>query len=132
MEKKPVIRLERTPGEVVVARRKRLGWTQDELSWRSKVSINQISRIENDACNPKLKTIKKLERALGIPLVDGFMQAANNLDTNEKKYLSPHGSLQDFERKLAKKGLNECELQELLNRVLLEADRVDGEKNNKE
>jgi hypothetical protein len=60
------------------------------------------------------------------------MQAANNLDTNEKKYLSPHGSLQDFERKLAKKGLNECELQELLNRVLLEADRVDGEKNNKE
>ena len=130
MEKnnKPDIRLERTPGEIVVARRKRLGWTQEELSWRCKVSINQISRIENDECHPTLDTIQKLERALGIPLSGIFEKAKNNVGHNEKKYLSPNGALKDFERKLAKKGLSEYELQELLNRVLTEVDRIDGEK----
>ena len=117
-----IIRLERTPGEIVVARRKELGWTQEELSWRCGVSTTTISRAENDARKTSVETIGKLEEALGIPLLQVFMDYRQSLDPEMKSYLAPTDALRSFERKLAQSGLSEEELIDVLERVLSAAD----------
>ena len=118
---------ERTPGEIVIARRKELGWTQEELSWMSGVSVTQISRLENDKSMPGFDTIEKLEQALGIQLLDIFTKFRKSMDPEKKSYLSTSDTLRNFERKLAKSGLSDEELEEVLGRVLNEAETKDGE-----
>ena len=83
----PDIRRERTPGEIVMARRKELGWTQEELSWRCGVSTTTISRVENDARKTSVETISKLEEVLGIPLLSIFMEYRKSHDPELKRYL---------------------------------------------
>ena len=130
MEKKekhiPEISRERTPGEIVAARRKQLGWTQAELEWRSGVSSKQISRIENDSVRPGFDTIDKLEKALEIPLLQLFMKYRKQLALDEKSYLSPHGTLKNFERKLAKAGISDEELKDILEEVLSQINSDDS------
>ena len=118
---------ERTPGEIVIARRKELGWTQEELSWMSGVSVTQISRLENDKSMPGFDTIEKLEQALGIQLLDIFTKFRKSMDPEKKSYLSTSDTLRNFERKLAKSGLSDEELEKVLGRVLNEAETKDGE-----
>ncbi len=59
---------ERTPGEIVVAMRKDLGWSQEELQWRSGVPVSQIYIVENNRKKVSISVIERLENALGIPL----------------------------------------------------------------
>ena len=120
-----IISLQRTPGEIVVARRKELKWTQEELAWNSKISVTQLSRIENDKAKPGFETIEKLEKALGIKLLDVFMKFRKYLDPEKKSYLSTKDALREFERKLAKTGISEEELQDVLEKVLSEAESKD-------
>lgn len=70
----------RTRGELIAAIRKRLGYSQEELEWKSGVSKTQISRIERDLTNPGIGTIKRLEKALDVPLMDLFV---NPEDVNQ-------------------------------------------------
>jgi len=117
-----IIRRERTPGEIVVARRKELGWTQEELSWRCGISTTTIGRVENDGTKASIGTIAKLEEVLGIPLLQIFTDYRKELDPEKKSYLSPTDALKHFERKLAQAGLSEEELNEVLGRALSAAD----------
>lgn len=58
-----------TLGERVLAKRKELGLTLEELAYHSGVSKTYISDIENDrpnATNPGLGLIRRLARGLGI------------------------------------------------------------------
>ncbi len=65
---------ERSPGEIVVMTRKKLGWSQEELQWRSGVPVSQIYKVENDRKKVSISVIERLENALGIPL-KGAMDA---------------------------------------------------------
>ena len=125
--KKDIVSHQRTPGEIIVARRKELGWTQEELAWRSEISVTQISRLENDASRPGFETIEKLEEALGITLLDVFQKFRKSFDPEKKSYLTTIDTLREFERKLAKSGLSEKELKDLLGRVLGEAESKNGD-----
>lgn len=62
-----IISKERTLGEKVAAYRKKNNWTQLELSQRTGIARDHISRIETGRVKPKLKTIELLENVLNIP-----------------------------------------------------------------
>jgi transcriptional regulator with XRE-family HTH domain len=57
------------------AERKRLDLSQEALGYRCDLNTSEISRLERSQRDPRLATIVKLARALGIPpskLLDGI------------------------------------------------------------
>ncbi|MFH6966762.1 helix-turn-helix transcriptional regulator [Flavobacterium sp. FlaQc-28] len=48
------------------------GISQEELAYRSEITLSQIARIETVRINPTISTIFKIARALEVPLSDLF------------------------------------------------------------
>ena len=99
--KKP--KRERTPGEVIVAARKEYNWSREYLEMKSGVSVSQIGRIERGVADPGLETITKLEEALGIELLDLFMEYRKSGESKKKKAEVARNVLQNFEKERAGK-----------------------------
>ena len=57
-------------GETVRSSREEHGWTQMELSHRSGVPQNTISQIETSVQDPRVNTLRRIARALGVSLDD--------------------------------------------------------------
>lgn len=114
----------RTRGELIAALRRDLGYSQEELESRSGVSRTQISRIERDeVVSPGIETIRRLEDALDVPLMDLFINPAE-VDLKNFPELRQSGAvLSTFEKKLARKKLNAKELQDILDRVMAEVEK---------
>ena len=58
---------DKTLGDRIALYRKMNNWTQLELSLRTGITRDQISRIERGVSDPKLETIVRIENALGLP-----------------------------------------------------------------
>lgn len=102
----------RTPGEVIRARRTELGWSQLELSLQSGISVPQIGRIERNAVNPKVKTIKQLEGTLGIDLFPLFD------DEHDHEYRPLEGIANDIVKIISTQKLSKNEL-DLLFEIII-------------
>lgn len=114
-----------TAGQFVAIKRREHGWTQEELSWRSGMSRTQIGRIERDESTPTLKSIEMLESVLEIELYDLFMaqkRAPLKGSKERKKMRGSRSALGNFEKELARKGLTEEELKDLLSEALRSAE----------
>lgn len=48
------------------------GITQEELAYRSELTLSQIARIETIKINPTISTVFKIVRALDVPLNELF------------------------------------------------------------
>ena len=59
-------------GRLVAAQRRRLGWTQNQLSSHAEVSVDMISRIEAGATGARFTTIDKLARAMNVDPAEFF------------------------------------------------------------
>lgn len=57
-------------GEAIKSARERIGWTQDDLAKKIMEKKNVLSSIERGALMPDLKTARKLEKTLGIKLIE--------------------------------------------------------------
>lgn len=53
--------------------RKKHGWSQEELSFRSGIHKNYLSDLENGRRNPSLKIIEHLAKAFEVTLFDLFL-----------------------------------------------------------
>ncbi|WP_273568575.1 serine hydrolase [Maribacter halichondriae] len=74
-------------GKNLVYQRKRKGYTQEELSARTEVTVRTIQRIEKGDVNPHLQTIKLLATALDIN-VDDLLDLENpKEEAIQKKWL---------------------------------------------
>jgi len=110
---------ERTPGEMVAAHRKRLGWSQEELSWRSGVSVTQIGKIERNMVNPLYETVELLEKALNIQLLDQFKKFHKEQAAGKKDGRSQRRAIKKFLQKVEEDcGENEG-LEEYLEQAVL-------------
>ena len=107
----------KTPGEIIKNRRRQLDWSQDELEWRSGVSRTQISRIERGIAKPGVATIGKLEEALGMPLLNEFLEYGKRTSGDGRKPLSKKKLLKRIEKDLLALDLTEEELQSVIERV---------------
>ncbi len=59
------------PGKMaktIRTRREAKGWTQDELARRSKVDQSYVALLERGKRTPSLAALKRLARALGVPV----------------------------------------------------------------
>jgi len=52
------------------ALRKQRGWTQPVLAKKAGVSSGYIARLETNRHDPKLSTLVKLAKALGVPVTE--------------------------------------------------------------
>jgi transcriptional regulator with XRE-family HTH domain len=64
--------------------RKKRGLTQEELAWKSGISLNFMGQIERGHKKPSIKTLKKISEILGIPPAAFF---------EEIKYVPPKEDL---------------------------------------
>jgi len=55
-------------GKTLKRLRRRRGLTQQQLAVKAGVSLGYLSRLEVDMHDPRLSTLKKLARALGVPV----------------------------------------------------------------
>ena len=92
-------------GRRIVAARKKDCISQLELSLRTGITRDQISRIELGKCSPKLKTIRKIEICLGLP---EWM-----LLTGETKYYAGLETPDSERNKIYRQIINEFENYEL-------------------
>ena len=58
--------------------RKNEGLTQKDLALRSGITQADISRLENGNCNPSIKTLKRLAKAMGKTLKIEFVDDIDN------------------------------------------------------
>ena len=61
----------KTIGQTVLLCRNSLGLSQKKLAEKAQVNVKTIQRTESGRTKPRLKTLLKLERALGVPV--GFL-----------------------------------------------------------
>lgn len=74
-------------GKNLVYQRKLKGYTQEELSTRTEVTVRTIQRIEKGDVNPHLQTVKLLATALDIK-VDDLLNLENpKAEAIQKKWL---------------------------------------------
>jgi len=67
-------------GQVIKALRKKRQFTQEDLSEKSDIEVQYISRIENGAANPTLKVIRVIAIALDAALPELFSGLEKNND----------------------------------------------------
>ncbi|WP_227766388.1 helix-turn-helix domain-containing protein [Zhaonella formicivorans] len=48
--------------------RTKAGFTQEQLAYMTNTDISTISKIENNKANPSIPTLKKIAKALEIPV----------------------------------------------------------------
>ena len=111
----------RTRGELLAAIRDNLGLSQEELEYRSGVSKTQISRIERDiTSNPSIDTIRKLEAAMDVPLLDLFLNPVEVNPENLSEVRQLGTIFSEFEKKVAREQLSADELQIVLETAMSE------------
>ncbi|WP_031248033.1 helix-turn-helix transcriptional regulator [Mesorhizobium sp. LNHC229A00] len=88
-------------GRLVMAHRKRAGYTQEQLAERAGVSIDTISKIEVGATGARFPMIEKIAVALGVDPAELFSPAIPSGALRR-------GPLLDLTTRLA--GLSESEL----------------------
>lgn len=59
-----------TTGARIKAARKAAGMTQAELAAKLGISFQSIGQWENDLRNPKIGTLNKIAKALGVPVTE--------------------------------------------------------------
>ena len=67
-------------GQVIKALRKKRQFTQEDLSEKSDIGVQYISKIENGAANPTLKVIRVIAIALDAALPELFFGLEKNND----------------------------------------------------
>ena len=67
-------------GQMIKALRKNRQFTQENLSEKSDIGVQYISRIENGAANPTLKVIRVIAIALDAALPELFSGLEKNND----------------------------------------------------
>ena len=105
---------------MVLARRKKLGWTQEDLEGESGVSVWQISMIEGNLARPELDTVRKLEAALGIPLMGAHVQPGPGRVTKEELYARAGKAVRKFRDEAVLWGLRKEDIADALESALSE------------
>ena len=67
-------------GQMIKALRKNRQFTQEDLSEKSDIGVQYISRIETGSANPTLKIVSALAAALEVALSDVFSGLEKNND----------------------------------------------------
>ena len=88
-------------GKRVRARRKRLGWTQEQLAERMAVSVGYVSQIERGATRANLDTLSDVAALLGCDVAELLSGATcNQRDYLTGELLQLYEGMSDGKRRL--------------------------------
>lgn len=62
-------------GAIIKSRRESLGMSRRELAIRAGISRSHLGRIERDEVDPRLSTVRRLARALGLSVLESGVEA---------------------------------------------------------
>lgn len=117
----------RTWGEKIAAFRKQSKMTQLELSLKTGITRDQISRLERGKSQPKLETIILIEKALNIPgwslIEESVREAAQYRDQQKEKNSR---IITHIMNELTRRNLTVDELQIIEKAILCMADSIHG------
>ncbi|OYT37686.1 MAG: TIGR00270 family protein [Desulfurococcales archaeon ex4484_58] len=68
--------------------RQKLGWTQAVLAQKVRVSENVIKRIESGRLKPGIELARRLEKILGIVLLEPIVEEQTSYSSSEEDYLT--------------------------------------------
>jgi len=68
--------------------RQKLGWSQAVLAQKLRVSENVIKRIESGRLKPSIELARKMEKLLGIVLLEPIVEESTSYSTGEEDYLT--------------------------------------------
>ncbi len=68
--------------------RQRLGWTQAVLAQKARVGENVIKRIEAGRLKPGIELARRLEKILGIVLLEPIVEETTSYTSEEEEYLT--------------------------------------------
>ena len=88
-------------GRRIQAARKDCGFTQDELSAASGVSVRHIAKIEKGVMNPSFEILIQLVTVLGISL-DSLIEPDSMKDTDVQELLNLYRACPEDKRPLVK------------------------------
>ena len=117
----------RTWGEKIAAFRKQSKMTQLDLSLKTGITRDQISRLERGKSQPKLETIILIEKALNIPgwsLIEESVREAAQYRDQQKEENSR--IITHIMNELSKRNLTVDELQIIEKAILCMADSIHG------
>ncbi len=117
----------RTWGEKIAAYRKQSKMTQMDLSLRTGITRDQISRLERGKSQPKLETIILIEKALNIPgwsLIEESVREAAQYKDHQREENSR--IIAHIMNELSKRNLTVDELQIIEKAILCMADSIHG------
>lgn len=117
----------RTWGEKIAAFRKQSKMTQLELSLKTGITRDQISRLERGKSQPKLETIILIEKALNIPgwsLIEESVREAAQYRDQQKEENSR--IITHIMNELSRRNLTVDELQIIEKAILCMADSIHG------
>ena len=115
----------RTWGEKIAAYRKQAKITQLDLSLRTGITRDQISRLERGKSQPKLETILLIEKALNIPgwsLIEESVREAAQYKNQQEKENSR--IITHIMNELSKRNLTADELRIIEKAILCMADSI--------
>ena len=115
----------RTWGEKIAAYRRQSKMTQMEVSLKTGITRDQISRLERGKSQPKLETIILIEKALNIPgwslIEESIREAAQYKDQQREENSRIITHIMD---ELSKRNLTVDELQIIEKAILCMADSI--------
>ena len=117
----------RTWGEKIAAFRKQSKMTQLDLSLKTGITRDQISRLERGKSQPKLETIILIEKALNIPgwsLIEESVREAAQYRDQQKEENSR--IITHIMNELTRRNLTVDELQIIEKAILCMADSIHG------
>ncbi|MBQ6505001.1 MAG: helix-turn-helix transcriptional regulator [Flexilinea sp.] len=117
----------RTWGEKIAAFRKQSKMTQLDLSLKTGITRDQISRLERGKSQPKLETIILIEKALNIPgwsLIEESVREAAQYRDQQKEENSR--IITHIMNELSRRNLTVDELQIIEKAILCMADSIHG------
>lgn len=68
--------------------REKLGWTQDVLAQKVGESVNTIKRIESGRLKPSIELARKLEKTLGIKILEPVVNELGEVSKHKEEYLT--------------------------------------------
>lgn len=71
----PKNKIQKVLGRSIRKHRERLEWTQEELAEESDTHRTYLADIERGVRNPSIETVRRLARALRIPISEIFQTA---------------------------------------------------------
>jgi putative transcription factor len=77
----------------VKSARERLGWSQEVLALKIGESVNTVKRIEAGKLKPSIELARKLERVLGVKLLEPIVEEERSLQSGSDRDFMTIGDL---------------------------------------